>query len=268
MNATTPITALAEAPWNDGLTAKEVDFVEAYVRSRNATVSYDQAFDSRGGQYETRRLEGHRLLNRPHIKAAIKARQQIATTESGVSTGWLAERFLSIATADPRELIGLKVGCCRYCHGEGHAYQWRLREYMEAVDQVERDVRLNPSVPVEYPDPTGGLDFNATIPPAPDCPQCHGEGIERFVPRDTDTLSEQAALLYGGVKVKKDGYEIIIADRSKALELACRILGAFDDKLRVSGGIAHAHAIADLRSVDPAEAAKLYKSFVGQYLTR
>lgn len=268
------LTAPVSAPvkdWTDGLTAKMVAFVETYVRCRNATLAYDDAYEARGGKYETRRDNGSALLNKPEIQAAIKARQAIATQESGVDVAWLLTRFMQIATADPRELIGLKVGCCRYCHGEGFGYQWREREYLEAVDKAERDAqeaaKRGAALDVAYPDPAGGFGFNATFPPRDDCPQCHGEGLERFVPRDTDRLSEQAALLYGGVKVKKDGYEIIIADRSKALELAGRILGAFNDKVRVSGAIAHAHAIADLRSVDPIEAGKLYRQFIGQHLT-
>ena len=253
--------------WSDGLTAKETAFVEHWQRYRNATQAYSHAFDCDGSSYETRRLEGCRLLNSPKIATAIQARQKIATQESGVDAAWLARRFLDIATADPRELIGLKVGCCRYCHGEAFGYQWREREYMEALEEAERMQKRFPEQDVKLPDPGGGFGFNATLPPRPDCPQCHGEGLERFVPRDTDNLSEQALLLYGGVKVKKDGYEIITADRSKALELAGRILGAFTENVRLTGGLGHLHAIADLRSVDPQAASKAYQQFIAGHLS-
>lgn len=266
MRDVTPVSATVK-DWSDGLTAKMVAFVEAYVRSRNATVAYDEAYEARGGKYETRRDNGSTLLNDPRIKAAIAARQRVATEASGTSVAWLLERFVRIATADPRELIGLKIGCCRYCHGVDHAYHWREREYLEALDKAEAEQRANPSAEVQYPDPGGGLDFNATHPPRPDCPQCHGEGLERFVPRDTDNLSEQALLLYGGIKVKKDGYEIIIADRGKALENATRMVGGFSDNVKVSGAIGHMHAIADLRSVDAQEASKAYREFVASSLT-
>lgn len=264
-----PLPAPESAPiknWSDGLTEKQRSFVDHYANYRNATQAYDHAFDARGGKYETRALEGSRLLARPEIQAAIKLRQRIAAEDTGADVGWLLRRFLDIATADPRELIGLKVGCCRYCHGEGHGYQWREREYLEQLDEAERIQRDNPLAPVRYPDPAGGFGFNATHPPHPSCPQCHGEGLERFVPRDTDKLSDQALLLYGGIKVKKDGYEIIIADREKALELAGRILGAFTDKVKISGALAHLHAVADIRNVDPQEAAKIYRDFVGERL--
>lgn len=261
-----PDSALVEISetWCDGLTEKQAAFVEHYARYRNATQAYDAAFDARGGKYETRAMEGGRLLNTPKIQAAIKARQKVATQYAGLEVGWLLQRLLDIATADPRELIGLKVGCCRYCYGEGHGYQWREREYLEKLTEAERLAALDPKNPnIVYPDIDGGFGFNATHPPVQACPQCHGEGVERVVPRDTDTLSDQALLLFGGVKRKSDGsLEIIIADQQKALELAGRVVGAFTDKVKISGAIGHLHAVADIRKVDPQEAARIYRQFV------
>jgi phage terminase small subunit len=271
----TPSSGSARPIWNEGLTEKQASFVEHYVSYRNATQAYDFAYDAREGSYETRRLEGHRMLQKPHIQAAIKARQAIATHETGMGVAWLLERFLRIANADPRELIGLKIGCCRRCYGEGHEFQWRQHEYLEEMKKVDQanalreqggwKARTEPAAP--YPDLAGGFGFNATLAPLESCPHCHGEGVERFVPRDTDKLSDDALLLYGGVKVKKDGYEIIIADQSKAAELAGRIMGAFNDKLQVSGAIGAMVAVADLRKIDPAEAAKAYRDMIAGKLT-
>lgn len=268
----TPPPAEIRRPWHDGLTAKMVAFSEHYYRYRNATQAYKHAFDAAGSSYETCRNEGSRLLADPRIQRALKERYKLGSAETGVDIAWLLNHFLTIAMADPRELIGLKVGCCRFCWGEGHGYQWREREYLEQLAQVETQIMQASRAGADtsafaYPDPAGGLDFNATLPPHPDCPQCHGEGVERFVPRDTDTLSDQALLLYGGVKVKPNGgYEIIIADRAKAAELAGRILGAFTDKVKISGVVGHMHAVADLRKIDPQEAAKAYRDFVAGHL--
>jgi phage terminase small subunit len=268
--ATAPVISPPDAPpqkvnWRNELTAKQVAFVEHWVRYRNATQAYGHAYDAQNSSYDTRRVEGQRLLADPRIEAAIRECQREGTKETGADVGWLLRRFVDIATADPRELIGLKVGCCRYCHGHDFGYQWREREYIEALAEAERQQRLLPEAQVPLPDPAGGFGFNATYPPNPDCPQCHGEGLERMVPRDTDTLSDSALLLYGGVKVKKDGgYEIIIADRAKAAELAGRIMGAFTDNLRVKGLVGHLHAVQDLRNLSPQDAAKAYQQFIGQ----
>ncbi len=268
-----PLGALVPAPTGTaiqnpdaGLTAKQIAFCDHYARYRNATQAYTAAYDT-NASYETRRREGHELIKRADIQAAIKARSLAATAATGVDVGWLLNHFLSIATADPRELIGLKVGCCRFCYGEGHGYQWREREYLEEMDKAEFQANAYPNVKVQYPDIGGGFGFNATHPPLPECPQCHGEGIERFVPRDTDNLSDQALLLYGGVKAKKDGYEIIIADRQKAAELVGRILGAFNDKVKISGAIGGLMAVADMRNLDPIEASKAYRALIDGHLT-
>jgi phage terminase small subunit len=255
--------------WSEGLTEKQVAFVEHYARYRNATQAYTHAYDT-NGTYETRRDEGGKLMRDSRIQAAIHARIREGVQATGTDIGWLLGRFLDIATADPRELIGLKVGCCRYCHGDDHGYQWREREYLEACGSVEQENAALRSVhrpaTVPYPDPAGGFGFNATLPPVPDCPQCHGEGVERFVPRDTDKLSDQALLLYGGVKVKRDGYEIIIASREKAMEMVGKIMGAFTEKVQHSGAIGALVATADLRNMDPKDAARAYREMVAGHL--
>lgn len=256
------------------LTALQERFVEHWVRYRNATQAYKHAADNPGTAYTTAMAEGQKLLRDERVQTAIKARAKEAFKETTVDLGWILQRYFDIATADPRELIGLKMGCCRYCHGEGHGYQWREREYLEQCTQVEAEIArqrnaargrvLPAAIDLAYPDVAGGFGFNATLAPHPECPQCHGEGVERFVPRDTDRLSDQALLLYGGVKVKKDGYEIIIADQGKALEMVGKIMGAFTDKLDVNmrGGLAAMVAVGDLRKVDPAEAAKVYRDMI------
>lgn len=263
----TPIVERMET-WGADLTAKELAFVDHYYRMRNATQAYTAAYDTNGA-YETRRDAGYKVLHRPHVAKALAERIKLGTQASVADVGWLLKHFMAIAMADPRELIGMRIGCCRYCYGEGHQYQWREREYVERLAEVEREGRLYPDRAPQLllPDYAGGFGFNATWPPVPNCPQCHGEGLERFVPRDSDNFSDSAVLLFGGVKVKKDGYEIITADRQKAAELAGRILGAFTDKVKISGAIAHMHAVADLRAVDPQQAAKVYQDFVRGYLT-
>lgn len=269
-----PLTPAGDAfPAFSALTEKQQAFVDHWVKYRNCAQAYRRAYDVVKMKPNYCSQEGSRLLARPDVQAAVRERQQLAAGRVAVDVAWLLERFLDIATADPRELIGLRVGCCRYCHGEANGYQWREREFLEACAKVDAEAAMLRALPLgkgqtaaqalAYPDVAGGFGFNATLDPNPDCPQCHGEGLERFVPRDTDQLSDQALLLYGGVKVKADGgYEIIVADRQKALELAGRIMGAFNDKLQLSGTLGAMVAIGDLRKVDPQDAAKAYRQLV------
>jgi len=239
------------------LTEAQIAFVDHYARYRNATQAARHAYPGiadidQAGKY------GSKLLRDQRVQNALKDRFKRASQATGIDVAWLLQRFVDIATADPRELIGLRVGCCRYCHGDNHLYQWREREYIDACAKVDAE----PKAGERYPDCGGGFGYNATIPPHPTCPQCHGEGVERFVPRDTDNLSDQALLLYGGVKVKNGGYEIIIADRQKALDCIGKILGAYTESLKVQGQIASMVAVADLRNVDPHAASRAYREMI------
>lgn len=249
------------------LTPKREAFAQHYATSVNAAEAYRHAFNVKpSSKPEGVAASARALMAVPEVAARIEELRAIASAaaaatrdpETGVGTlTWALDRLTSMATADPRELIGLRVGACRHCWGEAHAYHWRMREYVEAVREAERLRLSNPAWPL--PDASGGLDFNATRAPHPECPECHGEGLERVVPRDTNKLSEQALLLYGGVKRKRDGsIEIVMADRTKALEMAVRMLGGFHDNVKVGGAIG-----ALVKIIDPAmsaeDAAKAYR---------
>lgn len=246
------------------LTAKQEAFCLAYASHRNGVRAYRAAYDVRSDTKDATCHQGaHKLLRDPKIMARIDdlAAQAAKAPDGEVyDASWCRARWADIAKADPRELIGLRVGCCRYCHGDGHGYQWKQREYLEALANAERAARKDPSV--QLPDIAGGFGFNQTKAPDPDCPECHGEGVERFVPRDTNNLSPQALLLYGGVKVKRDGYEIIIADRTKALENVTRMAGGYKDNVRLDGSIETMSRVVKLEATDPAEASRLYQELM------
>lgn len=241
------------------LTTKQEKFAQHYAANRNGAAAYRHAYDVHPAtksetveRKATEVLAVQRVMDRiDELQNIQAAHSEPLLTRDAAHAAWMA-----IATADPRELIGLRVGCCRYCWGPGHAYQWRLREYTEALAKAEKTGTC------DLPDPAGGFDFNHTKDPNPDCPECRGEGLERVVPRDTNKLSKQALLLYGGVKAKRDGIEIVMADRQKALEHACRISGVYDDKVRLSGAIETMNRTVQMEATDPKEAARLYQELM------
>ena len=51
---------------------------------------------------------------------------------------------------------------------------------------------------------------------------------------DTRRLQGAARRLYAGLKQSKDGLQVLMADREKALENVARHLGMFNDKLEVN----------------------------------
>lgn len=238
------------------LTVRQQRFVEEYLIHRSAAEAYRVAYDATRMRPSSVYTNGHRMLNhaklRPIIEERLAQLGEDLSEETGLTVGRVMGMFADLALADPNELAGLRVGACRHCHGLDHLYQWKHeREYQEAVAKAEKDG-------AEYPDMSGGFGYVHTEPPAPDCPECGGEGLSRLIPQDTRKLSPGAKLLFQGVKHTKDGPTIIFADKLKALESVAKILGAFTEKLEVSGKVAS----VDVSGMSPQDAAAAYAALI------
>lgn len=55
----------------------------------------------------------------------------------------------------PREIVEVRVGCCRHCYGEGHKYQRTLSELNH-----DREKWLDEGKPLEEFDEQGGIGFD------------------------------------------------------------------------------------------------------------
>lgn len=119
------------------LTAQQQAFVDHFVTTRSGPAAYRHAYNVKPGTSEKSvSVSASKLLSDPEIRLATEHRITAATAASPV-TFTVADalaKWLDIATADPDELIGLRVGACRHCHGEGGGYQWHEREYLAACD--------------------------------------------------------------------------------------------------------------------------------------
>jgi len=200
------------------------------------------------------------------INTLREEQSRLAVQDFSMSVKELMNTYIQIFLTDPNELISMRVGCCRYCWGRGGGYQWRDREYMDELARVEK---ANERLPVEkhqpLPAPQGGFGFNLALDPNPECLECSGEGVMRVVPKDTTKLSPGALHLYRGVKVTKDGVQVLFGDKEKALENIGRMLGAFNDKVRVD--ITGKLAELRLTTNDPNEAAAAYQKMVAAFST-
>lgn len=221
--------------------------------------AYRQAYNAGKASAESVHVSASKLAKVPKVAlriAGLRASRVVdAVDKSQFTVRKLLETYLTIAFVDPNELISMRVGACRYCWGEGGKYHWREREYLEALDAWEKDPSRHP-----MPDPGGGFGYRASAAPNPECVECDGEGVARVVPMDTTQLSPGARLLYRGVKQTRNGTEILFRDQDKALEQIGRILGAYDDKLRVDleGKVASLRLMTN----DPKEAAEAYAKMV------
>lgn len=239
------------------LTAVEERFANNFVASRSLARAYKETYPDQTGHWTASRLhrEGRRLFERYHVRQRIQELTDAGSTGL-VTVARLTEIFMSIYEADPNELSSVRVGACRYCNGQDHRYHWREHEYLEALTNAEF------SKAPRIPDVGGGLDYDHTAAPHPECPKCGGEGVTRTVFHDTENLSPGARYLYGGVKQTKDGMQLIVADRMKALELVGRVIGAFNDKLDLKANVRSISAATVAMTSDPAAAAKAYMEMV------
>jgi len=212
-------------PEDKPLDAKEKVFVREYLAHREV-----QRAALKAGYSET--MASSKCYQwvrdskiKPHVYAAIRAGEAKLAERAEITQEMVLARYWEIANANPNEIIEHRRVCCRYCFGDGHAYQWKDEaEYLSAVRAAERD-------DLEPPTDEGGYGFDRTLRPHPKCPKCDGEGHGTVHAHDTRDLGPGAMALYAGVKVTKDGFEIKVHDQLAALEKVARHLGMFNEKL-------------------------------------
>lgn len=145
-----------------------------------------------------------------------------------VDREWLTKQYLTLATADPNELIRVKTGACRHCHGTGGAYQWRDEAEFEAAYARWANLPERKQAAQPMPNNAGGYGYTLNLPINPDCPKCDGVGTSRIAVADTSKASPAARRLLATVKETKDGVEIKVHDQMHALDQLGRIIGAFE----------------------------------------
>jgi phage terminase small subunit len=196
--ALVPATGLAtieRAP----LTPRQEAFALAYATTGIAIESYLTAYNAEGSSRATLRVNAHRLLHSPRVASRIRELQDAAGARALRSTQALVADLEEAVDADPNELLTVWVGSCRYCHGEGHRYQWvDAAEYCNALDAAERAHAV-------VPDFEGGVGYDFHREPAPDCPSCSGVGINKVRLHTSGEVSPGARRLLRGVELHPDG---------------------------------------------------------------
>lgn len=249
------------------LTEKQEKFAQLVgAKGLGQSEAYRQSYDASRSNNQTVWTRACELLKDAKIAARVEElrtmRNNAVVNEIAFDIKRLMETYVAIALVDPNELISQRVGACRHCHGIDGAYQWKEAEYLKAVRDWDADpIDRKTGLLKQAPDPSGGFGYRFTAPPNPECVECEGEGVWRVVPMDTTKLSPGAKHLYRGVQQTKEGVKIIFANQDKALENIGRILGAFDDKLRVD--LKGRVDSLKLTTTDPKEAADAYAQMIG-----
>lgn len=184
----------------------------SFVQEYLIDLNATQAALRAGYSKKTAQAIGRENMQKPLIAAEISAAMAKRSADTGITQAAVLKRWWDIATADPRDLIQYQRTACPKC--------W------PGADTLP---------PSERPNPT--------------CSDCAGEGEPRIFVADSRTLSGGAALLYDGLKQTKDGLEIKVQDRSKALEMVARHLGMFNDKLALTGANGGPVEVASTKTV-------------------
>lgn len=203
---------------NDNLTDQQRRFVAEYLKDNNAT----QAAIRAGYSAASASQIGYQLLQKPSVIDAITEQQTAQMSRVLISADTVLAQMWQLATFDANELSQYRRGCCRYCWGFGHNYQWRdmvefEEKHVEAVERKQRE-------PVD----AGGYGYDATKPANPECPRCNGEGLGRAYLQDTRELPPIARLAYSGTKVGKNGIELSSISRERMFEAVAKRLGLAD----------------------------------------
>lgn len=228
-------------------TEKERAFVEIYATNGgNATTAYRAAYDVRGTSRHHAATAYH-VLEKPGVQRYLAELRKIAADAASIDIQALleADRAIVAAAEHAEKLTGYKVQCCRHCHGKRHLYQWRDdEEYTLALCAV---MDFNATAPESkargLPSDAGGYGFDPSVPPVPECTHCDGDGVQKPTIGDTSDLG-LARPLYRGIKITKNGVEVLLHDVDKAKERLLRAAGAFgDDAASVARGAAAGAAI-------------------------
>jgi phage terminase small subunit len=218
-----PRTAMAEA---EGLrTDKQAAFVREYVKDWNGTKAAIRAGYAERSANEI----SSEMLSKPHIQAAVERRQLQVAALAEVDTAMVVREFLDIATADARELVSVYLDCCRHCYGIGGERQWTRGEYAAALEAAT--TKGEPAPPM-----AGGIGYNGTLKPNPECEECWGRGVEVVRVKDSRTLTGKAIKLYAGAQQTKEGIKAIGRDQNFALQALGRYVGIFKTEMSGPGG--------------------------------
>lgn len=210
------------------LSVSETLFVAEYIANGNSgPAAYRHAYKS-AVKLSVRTLEqrARKLLHKPHIARAVEEGRMALGQKILFDVRDVMQEWMDIATADPNELVSLERRCCRYCHSWGHAYHWTPAEYAEKLAEAER-------LGTPVPDISGGVDFDCTREPHPNCPECQGEGAVVVVPKDTSKLKGKARKLFAGIKMGRYGPEVLMRDQDAALANIAKSLGMFAEIYRI-----------------------------------
>ena len=230
--ALAPMDMQAAPPAPEPLSnSRHEQFALCVAEGYTATESYRRAYsvdvphDMTPGRL---RKLAYEVRHRQDVADRIKHLQANIAERSVLSTSQLVADLEAMAYADINELVRLEIFNCRHCYGKDHRYQWvDAAEFAQAVD-----VALASKGAIPIPSGAGGFGFVPTRDPAPDCRQCHSNGVQRVRLGNTADASPGARKLFKGIELHPDGSvkRILLHDQLAARQELHRLRGLHVDR--------------------------------------
>lgn len=213
----------------DVLTPKQEAFAQLWAKTGNKAAAYRGAYNVHPLTLpNVVWVSASRVAGLPKVEARYKVLNEQAALETIMSVRELYQLAVDIASADPTELVKTVARNCRHCRGHDYKYQWKDGDEYTAACVEALDKGTMP------PLDDGGYGFNGALEPIATCAHCYGVGHEHTVITPTDKLVGRARRLYAGAKQDRFGcIEIKMHDQKAYHEMACRMVGAFNDSLDI-----------------------------------
>ncbi len=252
-----PNTAEDLEPVGATCTPKQDAFALEWAATGNQAAAYRKTYAvSERTLPQTVWVSASRIAAIPCVRRRYEEYRQQLALETITSAREMLQDLVDIATADPNEITYVAKRACRHCYGKDHAKQW--------VDDDEYEQACIEAIDKQLPCPSdeGGYGYDRALEPVLTCPHCLGNGLTEHVINDTRNLSGKARKLYKGMDIKNGELIVTMHDQIKAREMACRILGAFNDKLDLRTPADRAAASKMPENVTEVDAARHYLTLI------
>jgi phage terminase small subunit len=188
-------------------------------------------------------IVGRRLLAVKAVSQAIAYARRQRMTRTRVYADEVLRCWEEARVVDYNEFTSVVIGCCRYCWGINHRFQFtsfremeelareHRRKYEGAQDKADFDNEGGEGYD-KYREPMRGPDWAARgYPPNSDhsCPECNGGGSKPLVIfRDTTKMSRGAKYIFQGVEVTPNGgIKYVLTPRREFDDMVAKHLGMF-----------------------------------------
>lgn len=212
------------------LTEREKVFVAEFLVTFNASRSALKAGLCKHAS------DAIKFLNKPHIQAAIREAVDKRLTRLGIDADQLMQFWADVVALDVNEVMQLRRVPCPLCWSGDGEPQITIQEYMKKrEDHYKLRMKLlgkDEGEDIgEYPSPSNFSFIDFRREPNPDCPSCHGVGVERAFNADTRYLSPAAKRAYAGIKRGIGGVvNIDLMSKENASKYLATALGIFNGK--------------------------------------